>query len=210
MEPNPVIINHPLVQHKLTLMRRKQTSTGEFRLLLRELSPLMLYEATRDLPLAMQRISTPMEEIDAPLLSGTKLCFVPILRAGLGMLDGMLDLVPAARVGHIGLYRDPVTLDAVEYYIKVPEDIGERLVIVLDPMLATGHSASAALDRLKAQGARTIRFISLLAAPRGIALLREEHSDVIIYTAAVDRELDEHAYILPGLGDAGDRLFGTK
>ena len=210
MEPNPVIINHPLVQHKLTLMRRKQTSTGEFRLLLRELSPLMLYEATRDLPLAMQRISTPMEEIDAPLLSGKKLCFVPILRAGLGMLDGMLDLVPAARVGHIGLYRDPVTLDAVEYYIKVPEDIGERLVIVLDPMLATGHSASAALDRLKAQGARTIRFISLLAAPRGIALLREEHSDVIIYTAAVDRELDEHAYILPGLGDAGDRLFGTK
>lgn len=210
MEPNPVIINHPLVQHKLTLMRRKQTSTGEFRLLLRELSPLMLYEATRDLPLALQRITTPMEEIDAPLLSGKKLCFVPILRAGLGMLDGMLDLVPAARVGHIGLYRDPVTLDAVEYYIKVPEDIGERLVIVLDPMLATGHSASAALDRLKAQGARTIRFISLLAAPRGIALLREEHPDVTIYTAAVDRELNDHAYILPGLGDAGDRLFGTK
>ncbi len=210
MEPNPVIITHPLVQHKLTLMRRKQTSTGEFRLLLRELSPLMLYEATRDLPLAMQRITTPMEEIDAPLLSGKKLCFVPILRAGLGMLDGMLDLVPAARVGHIGLYRDPVTLDAVEYYIKVPEDIGERLVIVLDPMLATGHSASAALDRLKAQGARTIRFISLLAAPRGIALLREEHPDVTIYTAAVDRELNDHAYILPGLGDAGDRLFGTK
>ena len=210
MEPNPVIITHPLVQHKLTLMRRKQTSTGEFRLLLRELSPLMLYEATRDLPMAMQRITTPMEEIDAPLLSGKKLCFVPVLRAGLGMLDGMLDLVPAARVGHVGLYRDPVTLDAVEYYIKVPEDIGERLVIVLDPMLATGHSASAALDRLKAQGARTIRFISLLAAPRGIALLREEHPDVTIYTAAVDRELDEHAYILPGLGDAGDRLFGTK
>ena len=210
MEPNPVIITHPLVQHKLTLMRRKQTSTGEFRLLLRELSPLMLYEATRDLPLAMQRIITPMEEIDAPLLSGKKLCFVPVLRAGLGMLDGMLDLVPAARVGHIGLYRDPVTLDAVEYYIKVPEDIGERLVIVLDPMLATGHSASAALDRLKAQGARTIRFISLLAAPRGIALLREEHPDVTIYTAAVDRELNDDAYILPGLGDAGDRLFGTK
>ena len=210
MDTNPVIINHPLVQHKLTLMRRKQTSTGEFRLLLRELSPLMLYEATRDLPMAMQRISTPMEEIDAPLLSGKKLCFVPVLRAGLGMLDGMLDLVPAARVGHVGLYRDPVTLDAIEYYIKVPEDIGERLVIVLDPMLATGHSASAALDRLKAQGARTIRFISLVAAPRGIALLREEHPDVTIYTAAVDRELNEHAYILPGLGDAGDRLFGTK
>ena len=210
MNANPVIIDHPLVQHKLTLMRRKQTSTGEFRLLLRELSPLMLYEATRDLPMQLRRISTPMEDIDAPVLSGKKLCFVPILRAGLGMLDGMLELVPAARVGHVGLYRDPVTLDAVEYYIKVPEDIGERLVIVLDPMLATGHSASAALDRLKAQGARSIRFICLVAAPRGIELLRAEHPDVTIYTAAVDRELNDHAYILPGLGDAGDRLFGTK
>ena len=210
MNANPVIIDHPLVQHKLTLMRRKQTSTGEFRLLLRELSPLMLYEATRDLPMQPQRISTPMEDIDAPVLSGKKLCFVPILRAGLGMLDGMLELVPAARVGHVGLYREPATLDAVEYYIKVPEDIGERLVIVLDPMLATGHSASAALDRLKAQGARSIRFICLVAAPRGIELLRAEHPDVTIYTAAVDRELNDHAYILPGLGDAGDRLFGTK
>ena len=210
MNANPVIIDHPLVQHKLTLMRRKQTSTGEFRLLLRELSPLMLYEATRDLPMQPRRISTPMEDIDAPVLSGKKLCFVPILRAGLGMLDGMLDLVPAARVGHVGLYREPATLDAVEYYIKVPEDIGERLVIVLDPMLATGHSASAALDRLKAQGARSIRFICLVAAPRGIELLRAEHPDVTIYTAAVDRELNDHAYILPGLGDAGDRLFGTK
>ena len=210
MNANPVIIDHPLVQHKLTLMRRKQTSTGEFRLLLRELSPLMLYEATRDLPMQPRRISTPMEDIDAPVLSGKKLCFVPILRAGLGMLDGMLELVPAARVGHVGLYREPATLDAVEYYIKVPEDIGERLVIVLDPMLATGHSASAALDRLKAQGARSIRFICLVAAPRGIELLRAEHPDVTIYTAAVDRELNDHAYILPGLGDAGDRLFGTK
>ena len=210
MNANPVIIDHPLVQHKLTLMRRKQTSTGEFRLLLRELSPLMLYEATRDLPMQLRRISTPMEDIDAPVLSGKKLCFVPILRAGLGMLDGMLELVPAARVGHVGLYREPATLDAVEYYIKVPEDIGERLVIVLDPMLATGHSASAALDRLKAQGARSIRFICLVAAPRGIELLRAEHPDVTIYTAAVDRELNDHAYILPGLGDAGDRLFGTK
>ena len=210
MNANPVIIDHPLVQHKLTLMRRKQTSTGEFRLLLRELSPLMLYEATRDLPMQPRRISTPMEDIDAPVLSGKKLCFVPILRAGLGMLDGMLDLAPAARVGHVGLYREPATLDAVEYYIKVPEDIGERLVIVLDPMLATGHSASAALDRLKAQGARSIRFICLVAAPRGIELLRAEHPDVTIYTAAVDRELNDHAYILPGLGDAGDRLFGTK
>jgi len=207
---NPVIINHPLVQHKLTLMRRKQTSTGEFRLLLRELSPLMLYEATRDLPLAMQRITTPMEEMDAPLLAGKKLCFVPILRAGLGMLDGMLELVPAARVGHVGLYRDPVTLDAVEYYLKVPDDIGERLVIVLDPMLATGHSAAAAIERLKANGARAIRFICLLAAQRGIDVLKESHPDVTVYTASIDRELNDHAYIMPGLGDAGDRLFGTK
>ena len=207
---NPVIINHPLVQHKLTLMRRKQTSTGEFRLLLRELSPLMLYEATRDLPLAMQRITTPMEEMDAPLLAGKKLCFVPILRAGLGMLDGMLELVPAARVGHVGLYRDPVTLDAVEYYLKVPDDIGERMVIVLDPMLATGHSVVAALDRLKAKGARRLRFICLLAAQNGIDLVRKQHPDVTIYTASVDRELNDHAYIMPGLGDAGDRLFGTK
>jgi uracil phosphoribosyltransferase len=210
MSEHVIVVNHPLVQHKLTLMRRRETSTGEFRLLLRELSPLMLYEATRDLPMEMRRIDTPMEQIDAPVLAGKKLCFVPILRAGLGMLDGMLDLVPAARVGHVGLYREPATLDAVEYYIKVPEDIGERLVIVLDPMLATGHSASAALDRLKAQGARAIRFISLLAAPRGVELLRDEHPDVTLYTAAIDRELNDHAYILPGLGDAGDRLFGTK
>ncbi len=210
MSLNPVIINHPLVQHKLTLMRRQQTSTGEFRLLLRELSPLMLYEATRDLPMAMQRITTPLEEMDAPLLAGKKLCFVPILRAGLGMLDGMLDLVPAARVGHVGLYRDPATLDAVEYYLKVPDDIGERMVIVLDPMLATGHSVCAALDRLKAKGARSIRFICLLAARHGIDLVLKQHPDVTIYTASVDRELNDHAYILPGLGDAGDRLFGTK
>ena len=205
-----VVIDHPLVQHKLSLMRRKQTSTGEFRLLLRELSPLMLYEATRDLPLEMRRIETPLEPMDTPMLAGKKLCFVPILRAGLGMLDGMLDLVPAARVGHVGLYRDPATLDAIEYYIKVPEDIGERLVIVLDPMLATGHSAAAALTRLKELGALSIRYICLLAAPRGIEVLGEEHPDVGIYTAAIDRELNEHAYIMPGLGDAGDRLFGTK
>ncbi len=205
-----VVIDHPLVQHKLSLMRRKQTSTGEFRLLLRELSPLMLYEATRDLPLEMRRIETPLEPMDAPMLAGKKLCFVPILRAGLGMLDGMLDLVPAARVGHVGLYRDPATLDAVEYYIKVPEDIGERLVIVLDPMLATGHSAAAALSRLKELGARSIRYICLLAAPRGIEVLGAEHPDVAVYTAAIDRELNDHAYIMPGLGDAGDRLFGTK
>jgi uracil phosphoribosyltransferase len=191
-------------------MRRKQTSTGEFRLLLRELSPLMLYEATRDLPMETRRITTPLEECDAPVLAGKKFCFVPILRAGLGMLDGMLDLVPAARVGHIGLYRDPATLDAVEYYSKVPEDIGERLAIVLDPMLATGHSASAALTRLKEHGARSIRFICLLAAPRGIEVLGNEHPDVQVYTASIDRALNDHAYIMPGLGDAGDRLFGTK
>ena len=205
-----VVIDHPLVQHKLSLMRRKQTSTGEFRLLLRELSPLMLYEATRDLPLKMRRIETPLEPMDTPMLAGKKLCFVPILRAGLGMLDGMLDLVPAARVGHVGLYRDPATLDAIEYYIKVPEDIGERLAIVLDPMLATGHSAAAALTRLKELGALSIRYICLLAAPRGIEVLGEEHPDVRVYTAAIDRELNDHAYIMPGLGDAGDRLFGTK
>ena len=205
-----VVIDHPLVQHKLSLMRRKQTSTGEFRLLLRELSPLMLYEATRDLPLEMRRIETPLEPMDTPMLAGKKLCFVPILRAGLGMLDGMLDLVPAARVGHVGLYRDPATLDAVEYYIKAPEDIGERLVIVLDPMLATGHSAAAALTRLKELGAQSIRYICLLAAQRGIDVLGDEHPDVQVYTAAIDRELNEHAYIMPGLGDAGDRLFGTK
>ncbi len=210
MSQPPIVIDHPLVQHKLSLMRRKQTSTGEFRLLLRELSPLMLYEATRDLPLEMRRIETPLEPMDAPMLSGKKLCFVPILRAGLGMLDGMLDLVPAARVGHVGLYRDPATLDAVEYYVKVPEDIGERLVIVLDPMLATGHSASAALTRLKELGAMSIRYICLLAAQRGIDVLGEEHPDVQVYTAAIDRELNDHAYIMPGLGDAGDRLFGTK
>lgn len=204
------VIDHPLVQHKLSLMRRKETSTGEFRLLLRELSPLMLYEATRDLPMTTRRIETPLEPMDAPVLAGKKFCFVPILRAGLGMLEGMLDLVPAARVGHVGLYRDPTTLDAVEYYFKVPEDIGERLAIVLDPMLATGHSASAALTRLKEHGAKSVRYICLLAAPRGLEVLAAEHPDVAVYTAAVDRGLNDHAYILPGLGDAGDRVFGTK
>ena len=205
-----IVVNHPLVQHKLSLMRRKETSTGEFRLLLRELSPLMLYEATRDLPMTTRRIETPLETMDAPVLAGKKFCFVPILRAGLGMLDGMLDLVPAARVGHVGLYRDPTTLDAVEYYFKVPEDIGRRLAIVLDPMLATGHSASAALTRLKEHGAKSIRYICLLAAPRGLEVMAAEHPDVAVYTASVDRTLDDHAYILPGLGDAGDRVFGTK
>ncbi|MFN0164435.1 MAG: uracil phosphoribosyltransferase [Burkholderiales bacterium] len=210
MPHSVTVISHPLVQHKLTLMRRRETSTGEFRTLLRELAPLMLYEATRDLPLTTRRIATPLEEMDAPVLAGKKFCFVPILRAGLGMLDGMQDLVPAARVGHIGLYRDPATLAAVEYYCKLPADIGERLAIVLDPMLATGHSASAALTRLKEHGARDMRFICLLATQAGIDVLAAAHPEVRIYTASIERELNEHAYILPGLGDAGDRLFGTK
>jgi len=158
----------------------------------------------------MRRITTPLEEVEAPVLTGKKFCFVPILRAGLGMLEGMLDLVPAARVGHIGLYRDPVTHEAIEYYMKVPGDIGDRLAIVLDPMLATGHSASAAITRLKEHGARAIRFICLLAAPRGIEVLAADHPDVQVYTASIDRGLNDHAYIMPGLGDAGDRLFGTK
>ncbi|MBL8380591.1 MAG: uracil phosphoribosyltransferase [Burkholderiales bacterium] len=206
----PTVIDHPLVQHKLTLMRRRETTTGEFRTLLRELSPLMLYEATRDLPLTTRRITTPLEDMDAPVIAGKKFCFVPILRAGLGMLDGMQDLVPPARVGHIGLYRDPKTLEAVQYYCKLPADIGERLAIVLDPMLATGHSASAALTLLKEHGARDVRFICLLAAQAGIDVLAAAHPEVRIYTASIDRELNDHAYIMPGLGDAGDRLFGTK
>jgi uracil phosphoribosyltransferase len=210
MSEGVIVVDHPLVQHKLTLMRRKETSTGEFRQLLREISPLMLYEATRDLPLTKREIETPIGTMMAPVLAGKKLCIVPILRAGLGFADTMLDLVPSARVGHIGLYRDPVTLDAVEYYLKLPDDIGARLVIVVDPMLATGHSASAAVRRLKDAGAETIRFICLVAAPRGVEVMRGEHPDVPIYTAAIDEKLNDHAYIVPGLGDAGDRLFGTK
>jgi uracil phosphoribosyltransferase len=206
----PFVVAHPLVQHKLTLMRRQETSTGEFRTLLAELAPLLLYEATRDLPLTTRRIATPLAAMDAPVLSGKKFCFVPILRAGLGLLEPMLGLVPAARVGHIGLYRDPATLKAIEYYCKLPEDIGERQAIVLDPMLATGHSAAAALTRLKERGARDLRFICLLAAQPGLDVLAAAHPDVQVYTAAIDSHLDEHAYIVPGLGDAGDRLFGTK
>ena len=205
-----IVVAHPLVQHKLTLMRRKQTSTGEFRLLLRELAPFLLYEATRDLPLTTCEIETPLTRMQAPEIAGKKLVFVPILRAGLGLLDPLLDLVPAARVGHIGLYRDPVTTEAVEYYCQVPKDIGERLTIVLDPMLATGHSAVAAITRLKVHGARNIRFVSVLSAPEGLATLREAHPDVQVFTAAIDSHLNDHAYIVPGLGDAGDRLFGTK
>lgn len=206
----PVVIRHPLVQHKLTLMRRIETPTAQFRQLLREISFLLAYEVTRDLPLAGAEIETPLERITAPLLEGKKLCIVSILRAGNGMLDGLLDLVPNARVGNIGLYRDPVSLTPVEYYFKVPGQLGERDVIVVDPMLATGNSAAAAIDRLKQAGAVRQRFVCLLAAPEGIEVLAKAHPDVPIYTAAIDRELNDHGYILPGLGDAGDRIYGTK
>ncbi|MBS0584080.1 MAG: uracil phosphoribosyltransferase [Proteobacteria bacterium] len=207
---NVVVIDHPLVQHKLTLMRRKQASTAEFRQLLREIATLLAYEVTRDLPLETTQIETPLATIDAPTLSSKKLCLISILRAGNGLLDGMLDLIPSARVGHVGLYRDPHTLEAVEYYCKLPLDIGERLAIVLDPMLATGHSAVAALDRIKDRGAHAIKFVCLVAAPEGIKTLQEAHPDVPIYAAAIDSHLNDHGYIVPGLGDAGDRLFGTK
>lgn len=210
MFPNVTLLSHPLVQHKLTLLRRKSTATADFRQIAREISLLMAYEVTRDLPLENVPIETPLEVMEAPYLSGKKLCFVPILRAGVGILDGMLDLVPSARVGHIGLYRDPATLVPVEYYLKLPEDIPERLVILVDPMLATGHSAAAALARLRQAGATQLRFVCLLAAPEGLEVLHREHPDVPVFTAAIDRQLDEHGYIRPGLGDAGDRLYGTK
>ena len=207
---NIIVLDHPLIQHKLTLLRDKDTSTTGFRRLARELSLLMGYEVTRGLPLETVKVETPLEVMDAPQLSGKKLCFVSILRAGNGLLDGMLDLVPGARVGHIGLYRDPQTLSPVEYYIKLPDDIGERMVIVVDPMLATGHSAAAAVARLKQAGAKQIRFACLISAPEGLQLFQEEHPDVDVYTCAIDRQLDDHGYIRPGLGDAGDRLYGTK
>ena len=207
------VIDHPLVQHKLTIMRKKETSTGSFRRLLREISTLLCYEVTRDLELTTQRIETPLEEIDAPVLEGKKLVFASILRAGNGLLEGMLELVPSARIAHIGLYRDPKTLVAVEYYFKAPEDIGDRLVIVLDPMLATAHSAIAAVERLKERGARNIRFVCLLAAPEGIerfrTLVDELQISTTLVVAAVDERLNEFGYIVPGLGDAGDRLYGV-
>ena len=203
-------IKHPLVQHKLSLMRKKGTSTRSFRVLTREVGLLLAYEVTQDLPLEYEEIETPLQKMQAPFLEGKKLCLVPILRAGIGLLDGFLELIPSARVGHIGLYRDPVTLAAVEYYLKLPEMIDQRLVIALDPMLATGHSSAASVSRLKENGASNIRFVSLLAAPEGIEYFHSEHPDVPIYTAAVDEKLNDHAYILPGLGDAGDRIFGTK
>jgi uracil phosphoribosyltransferase len=210
MAINLTVVDHPLVQHKLTLMRRKQESTAVFRQLLREISLLLAYEVTRDLPLAREEIETPLGKMMAPKISGKKLCIVSILRAGNGILDGMLDLVPSARIGHVGLYRDPATLVAVEYYFKVPDDIGERLAIVVDPMLATGHSAVAAVQRLKDSGAQAIKYVCLVAAPEGVETFHDSHPDVPMFTAALDERLDEHGYIVPGLGDAGDRMFGTK
>ncbi len=207
---NIVVLDHPLVQHKLSRLRQAGTSTAGFRRLTREISLLMAYEATRDLPLEEVEIETPLERTTGPMLSGKKLCFVSILRAGNGILDGMLDLVPAARVGHVGLYRDHETLQPVEYYLKLPDDMDSRLSIVVDPMLATGHSAIAAVSRLKAAGARRISFVCLLAAPEGLARFTAAHPEVKLITAAIDRELDANGYIRPGLGDAGDRLFGTK
>jgi uracil phosphoribosyltransferase len=208
--PFLTICDHPLVQHKLTLLRSKETSVADFRRIAREISLLMCYEVTRDLPTEPAAIETPLEPMQGRMISGKKLCLVSILRAGNGILEGMLDAVPSARVGHIGLYRDPKTLEAVEYYMKVPEDIAERQVIVVDPMLATGHSAAAAVRRLKGAGAAQIRFVCLIASPEGIAVLKASHPDVTVFTCAVDRCLDDHGYIRPGLGDAGDRLFGTK
>ncbi len=205
-----IVIDHPLVQHKLTLLRQAETSAAVFRALLREISMLLAYEVTRDMPLTYVRIKTPLAPMQAPVLAGKKLVVVSIMRAGNGILDGMLELIPSARVGHIGLYRDPQTHVAVEYYFKVPEDIAERDALVVDPMLATGNSAVAALHRLKDTGAKTLKFVCLLAAPEGITHVHEQHPDVPIYTAAVDKRLDAHDYIIPGLGDAGDRLFGTK
>ena len=204
------LIDHPLVQHKLTLMRRKDASTNTFRTLLNELSSLMAYEVTRDMPLQDVQIETPLESMTGQMIDGKKLVFVSILRAGNGILEGMLNVVPGARVGHVGLYRDPATLQAVEYYFKMPGEMNERDIIVVDPMLATGNSAIAAIDRLKKLNPKSIKFVCLLTCPEGIAALQKAHPDVPIYTAAIDRQLNDHGYILPGLGDAGDRIFGTK
>jgi uracil phosphoribosyltransferase len=208
--PDLRIVDHPLVQHKLSLMRAQDTPTGAFRQLMREVGLLLGYEATRDLPLAETEIETPLERARLPVLAGKKLCLVSILRAGNGLLDGILELVPSARVGHIGLYREPRTLQAVEYYLKLPDDLPERDVILVDPMLATGNSAVAAISRMTELRARSVKFVCLVAAPEGVAQVHGAFPDVVIVAAALDRCLDEHGYILPGLGDAGDRLFGTK
>ena len=204
------VVSHPLVQHKLSIMRDRETPTAVFRQLLREISQLLAYEVTRELPMETRRVETPLQAMDAPTLAGRKLALVSILRAGNGLLDGILELVPSARVGFVGLYRDEETLQPVEYYFKVPDHLDERLVIAVDPMLATGNSSAAAIDRLKAAGARDIRFLCLLAAPEGVDRMKAAHPDVPIVTAAVDERLNEVGYIVPGLGDAGDRMFGTK
>jgi uracil phosphoribosyltransferase len=204
------LINHPLVQHKLTLMRRKDASTTTFRTLLNEVSMLMAYEVTRDMPLQDVEVETPLETMTGKVIDGKKLVFVSILRAGNGILEGMLSVVPGARVGHIGLYRDPATLAPVEYYFKMPQEMQERDIVLVDPMLATANSAIAAVNRLKKLQPKSIKFVCLLTCPEGIAALQKAHPDVAIYTAAVDRQLNDHGYILPGLGDAGDRIFGTR
>ncbi len=210
MSDKLTVVQHPLVQHKLTLMRRKDTSSHQFRQLLHELSVLMTYEITRERESSLVEIETPLERMQAPMIDGKKLALVSILRAGTGILDGMLSVVPGARVGHIGLYRDPATLQPVEYYCKLPGQLSQRDVIVVDPMLATGNSAIAAIERLQIEQPRSLKFMCLLACPEGIAALRAAHPQVAIYTAAVDRQLNAHGYILPGLGDAGDRIFGTR
>jgi uracil phosphoribosyltransferase len=211
MPPEVIQIDHPLVQHKLTIMRRVETHTQDFRRLLKEIAMLLAYEVTRDLPLKQETIKTPLAEMNAPMLAADKkMVIVSILRAGQGLLDGMIELIPTAKVGHIGLYREPTTLTAVEYYLKLPLDVEQRDMLVVDPMLATGNSAVAAVDRLKEANPASIKFVCLLAAPEGIQHFHEQHPDVPIYTAAIDERLDEHGYILPGLGDAGDRLYGTR
>ena len=207
---NVTVVDHPLIQHKLTLMRDKSRSTKNFRELLNEIGMLICYEVTRDLPIEYIDIETPIAPMKAPHIAGKKLVFAPILRAGIGFLEGMLNLVPSARVAHIGLYRDPKTLQSVEYYFKAPHDLADRLVIVMDPMLATGNSVSAAVTRLKAHGAKQLRLMTLLSAPEGIKTFTEAHPDVPVWTAAIDSHLNDHGYIIPGLGDAGDRMFGTK
>ncbi|MGR3621742.1 uracil phosphoribosyltransferase [Pseudophaeobacter sp.] len=210
MSDHLTVVDHPLVQHKLTLMRDKGTSTAEFRRLLHEITQLLAYEITRELPLTQTTIETPMQTMDSPILAGKKLALVSILRAGNGMLDGVLELVPSARVGFVGLYRDEETLQPVQYYFKAPKELKDRMVIAVDPMLATGNSSAAAIDLLKEAGGTNIRFLCLLAAPEGVARMKDAHPDVPIVTASLDRELNEKGYIMPGLGDAGDRMFGTK
>lgn len=210
MAEHLTVVDHPLIQHKLTLMRKRSTPSGQFRQLLREISHLLAYEVTRDLPLTTKSVETPLQEMQSPILAGKKLALVSILRAGNGLLDGVLELIPSARVGFVGLYRDEKTLKPVQYYFKVPKGLADRRVIVVDPMLATGNSSVAAIDLLKNAGASDIRFLCLLAAPEGVARMRDAHADVPVVTAALDEKLNEHGYILPGLGDAGDRMYGTK